>query len=276
VKRITYGQDLQTAAGAVPPSKGRGFVPRTPETYLSDLTNVDFTSLTAIQGTLSALASVTTPRSIERLLMSGEPVRLFVMGEDKQTWTTAAAPSTHAFTLPSAPIRTSRVAPTLPTNGHPDIKVVVTAGPDHVGTYLPVTVFADGSTGVTVDTSALTASSSYTVAFRYLPVGGFVTLQVAAPVGSQVRTREIINGGTRGLFGRDPTKTGAAITLPFIGGVPSIALPQSWQLRVMAKYVNEVPTLDDSDILIPARSAAGRYVDAGLESRVVLAQLGMA
>jgi len=233
---------------------------------------------TAVQDVLSAAGRYTTAESAEVLLPSGEPIRLYLMGQESVTFTTAGSPSTHDFTLSSPPIRSTRTAPTLPTNAHPDVRVVVTSSGAGVaaGTYLPVTAFSDGSLTLTVDTSGLTGSTSVTVAIRYLPANQYVQLQVAAPVGSQVRTKALIETGTRDAFGRDPTQTGSALTIPFLAGSRAVVLPRYFQLNVMAKYTNTTPTLTDSDILIPARTAIGTYVDPSAESLRAMRLLGLA
>lgn len=275
---LTPSQSGMQARGA----QRRGFVPSTGVGRLTTLTQDNLTSLTAVQGVLSAAGRYTVPEPAEVFLDSGSPMRFFLMGTESFTFTTAAIPATRNLTLSSPPIRTTRTAPTLPTNDHPDIMVVVTSSGSGVavGTALPVTVFADGSTTVTIDTSSLTGSTSVTVEAYYLPVGQSAELQVAAPMGSTTVAMTLLNGGTRDLFARDPLQAGSQLTVPFVNGFPRIMLPQYFQVNVLANYTNTVPTLSYSDISIPARTFAGAYTGAQgegamLESSIARARLGL-
>lgn len=238
-----------------------------------EITEDNLSALVPTVGQLTAVGSYEVPEATELWLEPGAPVYPFLMGYEDLAVTQAASIT---LTLSNAAIRTQRYAPSLPTSNHPDIMVVVESGPDSIGTVLPVTTFADGTTAPVVDGSGLTTSGgSYTLRTYYLPVGGTFAARVNVPSGGNGRYKQLIKTGTRAGYTRDPSNLGSFLYLARVNGYSHILVPAFWTVTVLASYPNQTPSLNYSQIVLPARLSPGVYLDPVGESRRAIQRLGI-
>lgn len=266
---------LRQTAGTASSTGGKSaaFVPLGGDEH-AQLTETQFTAGSPSKNELSTVGSYTVQKSSLIKLLPGFPVRYFVNGYEQFTFTTTASPSSQTLTLSAFPIATTRPSPSMPSNALPDMKVFVVSGGTQAGTYLPVTSWSDGNKSVVVDTSGLTASTAYTVQADYLPEGGVWQLQLAAPVGTDQRTKAILTDGTREAMTRDPVANAGYLAMPSFHGFPEILLPRWWTINLRAQYPI-VPTLTDSDIHLPARVQHGKYNDFAALNRTAISRVGM-
>ena len=231
----------------------------------------DFTAGSPVADVLSTVAYVDVALGYARGLLPLSALKVYLKSKYELAITVDAA-TTYTVNLGTLGIKlvlSTKTAPALPTNAHPDLVAYISSD---AGTSWAETTITAVDTAANTVTITKTASATNRVKLYYLSGNGEIQLSVRKPQGSDIFNSKLFGKPQRELYELDQTNERSA---PKLTMARPALLPPQWRLQLEARAPHTIAWVAEAehDLSIPVYDAPVQVYDVAQFNRVVEANL---